>query len=195
MCIYTRQIYKDYTVNVTTISSYSALSKLIYLSNYYADCGEKIPIISGYLEGEIRRAYYGGIVDVVRHIISSGYKYDSNSHYPSAMLNDMPVGNPRVSDLKDLDRIFGFCDVTVTAPSEDVLAVPFLPAYDELGNVHCPRGVFSGSYFSEELKFARKHGYIIDVHSSILFRRGKDLFTKFICSGYKRKAMAKSDGD
>lgn len=31
-------------------------------------------------------------MDVDEHIVQNAYKYDSNSHYPAAMLNDMPVG-------------------------------------------------------------------------------------------------------
>lgn len=49
---------------------------------------------------EIRKGYYGGIVDV-EHLVQKAYKYDSNCHYPAAMLNDMPVADPVISDEKD----------------------------------------------------------------------------------------------
>ena len=32
-----------------------------------------------------------------------------NSQYPSAMLNDMPVRDPVLSNDTDLDSYFGFC--------------------------------------------------------------------------------------
>lgn len=76
-----------------------------------------------------------------QHLVSNAVKYDSNSHYPSAMLNDMPVGTPRFTDQKDLSKIFGFCFVEVTAPSEDVLRCPILPTKDANGDLYCPRGV------------------------------------------------------
>ena len=67
-------------------------------------------------------------------------KYDSNSHYPAAMLNDMPVGIPRLTDLKDLNQIFGYCYVEVTAPSEEELLCAILPTHDENGDLVCRRG-------------------------------------------------------
>ncbi len=57
------------------------------------------------------------------------------------MLNDMPVGIPRFTDQKDLSKIFGYCYVEVTAPTEDVLRCPILPTKDLNGDLHCPRGV------------------------------------------------------
>lgn len=66
-------------------------------------------------------------MDVVQHIVSGAVKYDSNSHYPAAMLNSMPVGTPRMTDCKVLGNIFGFCYVEVSAPSKDVLSCPILP--------------------------------------------------------------------
>ena len=140
---YNKTIFKDFLVNNVKISSYSALSKLVFLSNFYDDTKFKLPVISGYLEHWIRRAYKGGIVDVVQHLVSDGVKYDSNSHYPAAMLNDMPVGNGRFTDEKDLFKIFGFCFVEVTAPTEEELKCTILPTEDEDGNMHCPRGVWT----------------------------------------------------
>lgn len=127
MSTYNRSLYDDFFVNASRVCSYSALSKRVYLSDYYDKQKCRIPVISGHLESVIREAYYGGIVDVVRHIVKRAFKYDSNSHYPAAMVNDMPVGTPRLTDLKDLDKIFGFCRVEVEAPTEDVLLQPILP--------------------------------------------------------------------
>ena len=80
-------------------------------------------------------------MDVVQHLVSEAVKYDSNSHYPAAMLNAMPVGMPRFTDNKNLSEIFGFCYVEVTAPTAQELACPILPTKDENGDLHCPRGV------------------------------------------------------
>ncbi len=140
MHTYNRGVYDDFLVNVVGLSSYSGFSKRVYLSNYYDKVKDKIPVISGYLEYQIRKAYKGGVVDVCAHIVSGGYKYDSNSHYPAAMLNDMPVGIPRLTDIKDLNKIFGYCYVEVTAPSEEELLCAILPTHDENGDLYCPRG-------------------------------------------------------
>ena len=195
MNTFNRSVFERFLVNPTTVSSYSALSKKVYLTAYYPKVKQLIPVISGYIEGEIRKGYYGGIVDVVQHIVTDAYKYDSNSHYPAAMLNDMPVGNPRLSDLKDLNQIFGFCYAKITAPRVEDLKVAILPAEDDDGNIHCPRGVFYGRYFSEELKDVINYGYKVEVRSSILFDRGKDLFKEYITDLFKMKADAKEIGD
>lgn len=60
-------------------------------------------------------------------MVGGAIKYDSNSHYPAAMLNAMPVGVPRMTDEDYLYNIFGFCYAEITAPSEKVLACPILP--------------------------------------------------------------------
>jgi hypothetical protein len=64
---------------------------------------------------------------VIQHIVSRVVKYDSNSHYPAAMLNSMPVGCPRMTDCKNLNEIFGFCYAEITAPSKKILPCPILP--------------------------------------------------------------------
>jgi len=47
---YNKTVFKDFLVNAVKISSYSGLSKKVYTTNFYADTGLKIPVISGYLE-------------------------------------------------------------------------------------------------------------------------------------------------
>lgn len=196
MNTFNRSVFDKYMVNTTSLSSYSALSKKVYLTNYYRDQECSIPIISGYVESETRKGYKGGIVDVLEHIVTDGYKYDSNSHYPAAMLNTMPVGNPTLTDIKDLSKIFGFCYAKVTAPSVSELKVPLLPYTDpETDDLTCPRGTFEGMYFSEELKDVIKYGYRVEIISSIVFQRGEGLFKDFIEELFKCKAEAKMAGD
>jgi len=195
MDTFNRIVFEKFLVNATKVSSYSALSKKIYLTCYYPKIPEYIPVISGYLENEIRLGYYGGIVDVVDHIITKAQRYDSNSHYPAAMLNDMPIGNPRLSDIKDLKKIFGFCYAKITAPGESELRVPILPSVDENGEVHCPRGVIYGRYFSEELKDVERYGYKVEVISSIIFDRGKNIFNPFVTDIFGFRCDAKANGN
>jgi hypothetical protein len=60
------------------------------------------------------------------------------------MKNDMPVGCPVFSDIKDLNKIFGFSHAKITAPSEEELRVTILPVRSEDGDIICPRGSFEG---------------------------------------------------
>jgi len=41
-----------------------------------------------------------------------------NSQYPAAMLNDMPVGDPVISNDTNLDNYFGFCYANIIPPKK-----------------------------------------------------------------------------
>ena len=195
MSTFNKSIFDKYQVNTTKVRSYSALSKLVYTTKYYKETGVKIPVISGYIEKIIRKGYYGGLVDVVEHLVQKAYKYDANSHYPAAMINDMPIGNPVISDEKDINKLFGFSYAKVTAPSVDILAQPTLPFRDSRGVTTCPRGRFEGVWFTEELKDSISRGYQVEIVSTVVFKRGKGLFDKFINNLFASKAKAKEEGD
>jgi hypothetical protein len=82
-------------------------------------------MIKGELEKENRSSYFGGNVDVYINKINKGYHYDINSQYSTAMLNDMPLGDPLLSLETNLDNIFGFVFGEITAPDSDSLQIPF----------------------------------------------------------------------
>ena len=195
MSKFNRFIFDEWNINVTDTYSYSSLSWKVYLSNYYRENEFKLPIIQGYVENEIRKAYFGGVVDVVENIIVKGWKYDINSHYPAAMKNPIPVGSPVISDIKDLNKIFGFCHAKITAPSVEELRVAILPVRVENGDITCPRGSFEGTWFSEELKNAIKYGYKVEVVSSYLFRKGYNVFDKFVDGLYEHRYKAIEQGN
>lgn len=145
-------------------------------------------MIKGELEREIRSAYFGGNVDVFVNEIYEGYLYDLNSQYPAAMLNDMPVGDPVFSLETDLNNIFGFVYGEIYCPDEQILQVPFIQYKNDLNkNVVCPRGEFKRLIFSEEIKYALKFGYTIEIEYCYKFKRGKDLFTEYVKDHYEIK--------
>jgi len=107
------------------------------------------------------------------------------------MLQDMPLGSPTLSLETNLNKIFGFVYGEITCPDEQTLKVPFIQYKDSLWNMNnCPRGKFSRLIFSEEIKYALKYGYSIDVFYCWQFERGKDLFKQFIEDHYKDKLKA-----
>jgi hypothetical protein len=134
-----------------------------------------------------------GLLDVIikfnKNIVN---KYDMNSQYPKAMLNDMPIGEPVLSLEKDLNKIFGFVYAEITCPNESELQVPFIQAKDSVFSFNiCPRGKFKRLIFSEEAKYALKYGYKINVEYSYLFKKSKDLFTDYVNDHYKDKKLSK----
>lgn len=47
---YNKTIFQDFLVNAVKLSSYSALSKAVYITNFYPKVVDRIPVIEGYLE-------------------------------------------------------------------------------------------------------------------------------------------------
>jgi len=149
-------------------------------------------MIKGELEREIRSSYFGGNVDVFINVIKNAYSYDLNYQYPKAMLQDMPIGNPVLSLETNLDKIFGFVYGEIYCPSENVLKFPFIQYKDPITqNVSCPRGKFKRLIFSEEIKYALKYGYKINLEYCYQFSRGKDLFTNYVKDHYEIKKNSK----
>lgn len=152
-------------------------------------------MVKGSLETKIRSSYFGGNVEVYLNEINDAYYYDMNSQYPQAMLNDMPMGNPVLTLEKDLNKIFGFIFGKITPPGNDILRLPFIQYKDIRTNlVYCPNNKynsFNRLIFSEEIKYALKFGYKIDIEYSYVFERGKDLFKDFVNDQYELKKTAK----
>ncbi|PVU98257.1 hypothetical protein BB561_000003 [Smittium simulii] len=73
--------------NYPTISS---LALGIFLTKY-SNYDKKVSVIKGIGGQDIRKAYYGGITQVLDHEIKDGYYYDTVSQYPASMKNPMPV--------------------------------------------------------------------------------------------------------
>ena len=185
-------IFNKYNLNITKYKTLPSLAIAVYTSSYLPDnLKTEVKMIKDELEKEIRSSYFGGNVNVFINKIKTGYHYDMNSQYPKAMLNDMPVGEPVLSLEKDLDKIFGFIYGEITAPDENTLQVPFIQYRDHLTQmVSCPRGKFKRLIFSQEIKYALKFGYKIEIKYCYQFKRGKGLFTKYVTDLYELKKTA-----
>jgi hypothetical protein len=165
----------------------------VYGSTYLPDNLKfDLKIIKGELEREIRTSYFGGNVEVFINLITNGYYYDINSQYSKAMLEDMPVGDPILSLETNLDNIFGFVYGEISCPDEYTLQVPFIQFRDSYKkNIACPRGKFKRLIFSEEIKYAIKYGYTINIEYCYQFKRGKNLFTDYVNYHYEIKSSTK----
>jgi DNA polymerase type B, organellar and viral len=98
----------------------------------------------------------------------------------------MPVGIPTLVNLTIPEflenHFFGFLEVTVEAPlfNTDAGYIGLLPSKIR-GRVLCPGGIFTGWYFSEELRFALKHGYrLISIKQAYSFQLGVNTFLGLI---------------
>jgi len=154
-------------------------------------------MIKGKVESGIRKAYFGGLVLTklnYKHR-TKAYVYDVNSHYPNAMLEEIPVGNPVLSISNDLNSYFGFVLFTQYAkiiPPKN-LDFYFIPLRDENGKIITPNYSFKGIYFSELLKESIHYGYKINVMWGYKFNRGKDVFKNYVDEMYNGRLKAKLD--
>ena len=185
--------FKKYNLNITSFKTLSGLAFAAYLTSYLPDnLRSELKIVKGELEKEIRKSYFGGNVDVFANEITDGYLYDINSQYPTAMLNDMPIGDPVLSLETNINKIFGFIYGEITAPDEQTLKVPFIQYKDPITKLTvCPKGKFKRLILSEEIKYALKFGYKMDVEYCYQFKRGIDLFKDFVLDHYEIKKNSK----
>jgi hypothetical protein len=186
-------INKKYNLNVTKFKTLPGLALAAYTSNYFPNqLIPRLKMIKGGLEKRLRSSYFGGNVEVFINKIDTGYLYDMNSQYAKAMLNDMPVGDPVLSLETDLNKIFGFVYGEISCPSESELQVPFIQYRGSHFNYNsCPRGKFKRLIFSQEIKYALKYGYKINIEYSYVFERGKDLFKDYVNDHYELKKTTK----
>ena len=186
-------IYNKYQLNITKYKTISGLALAAYCSSYLPNnLKSELKMIKGELETELRSSYFGGNVDVFINEVTDAYYYDINSQYPKAMLEDMPVGNPVLSLENNLENIFGFVYGEITCPDEQTLGVPFIQYKDFIyKDVVCPRGKFKRLIFSEEIRYALKFGYTIDIEYCYQFKRGKGLFTKYVEDHFEIKSSSK----
>ena len=157
--IFRDNIFNKYQLDITRIKTLPGLALAVYMTSYIPDhLRSELKMVKGELEAEIRSAYFGGNVEVFINKISTGFLYDLNAQYPTAMLNDMPIGEPLLSLETNLENIFGFVYGEITAPNENILQVPFIQYNDPFGEMaSCPRGKFRRLIFSEEAKYFALH--------------------------------------
>ena len=193
MTKFNEKIFNLYSLNITNFVTAPKLAAAIFTSNFYKNSDDlKIKMIRGNVEKEIRQAYFGGNVDAFINKIDKAYYYDMNSQYPFAMLNDLPVGNPTLSNDTNLNNYFGFVYGEITAPSYEKLRIPYIQLRDEKSDIiSCPRGTFSRMIFSEEMKEAIKDGYSIKVKYGYKFERGINLFKDYVETFYHIKKTTK----
>jgi hypothetical protein len=111
-----KAIYFLFDIQMTECLTVSGIAMRIFLTKYYNQKNEAIPLITNKaVFDDIHSAYYGGRVEVYNPIITPGqnaYYYDVNSLYPYASLNQMPGVNctyvERITPKLELANLFGF---------------------------------------------------------------------------------------
>lgn len=195
-----KQVFLDYNADMTDSITISGLALRIFFKDFYR---ENIPNINkASLYKDIKQAYYGGITEVYKPKGKNLFYYDVNSLYPSVALQDMPglicSKLTFYTDNYNIDILFGFFYCAIETPLEGYLGL--LP-FRTINGLNFPLGKWEGWYFSEELKFAKEHGYKIKVLKGYTFNKESNVFNEYIEKVYKiksnpvnktQKVMAKS---
>lgn len=108
----------------------------------------------------------------------------------------MPGGRGKwLSDLRNskLEDLFGFVKAMIVCPKD--MSRPFLPYKEDNGQLIFPTGVFLGVYWSEELKFAEKQGYMVYPLQALQYKKVKTPFKEFVNELYSQRLEAKKKGD
>ncbi len=166
-----QKIYiEKYNIDIGSIWSTSTLSMKIFRMHFLE---LNINCLTRIVDSFIRDAYYGGATDYYYKYGENLHHYDVNSLYPFAMLKPMPtrlkVFHPNLEGF-NLSDLFGYFLVNIECPKD--MKYPFVPYRDpqiNSGGVTYPTGKWTGTYFSELLKVAVKHGYKVTLIKGYTF--------------------------
>jgi hypothetical protein len=213
---YRELILANFTIDIIEELTIGGTAMHIFLKMFYTDLdkfkaknsididrlenfkvSEVDQILIGRLTSEqdkyVRESYFGGDVDLYIPSLENGYLYDVNSLYPAMMLKDLPVGRGKFVNKithRRFKDFFGFLKVVVYANKEPYMDKPLLPLKikinGETKKVIKPNGVFVGTFFSEELKYAETLGYHFKIISGIEFQRAP-IFKNYASTLYNKR--------
>lgn len=197
---FSKTLYFNFNINMTEGMTISRLALNLFLKKYLPDVSRSllllkpeskaIPLINkNHMFNFINDAYYGGITEVYIPHGENLKGIDVNSLYPYAALNPLPgclceyieSYDPNIA--LNLDNLFGFFYAEVKTNNG---YLGLLPVRTKKGLIF-PNGEFSGTWTSEELKFARDNGYTIKVIKGYNFNKVENIFTNYVQDLYEIK--------
>ena len=183
-----REFYQDkFNIDILSCLSTASLSyKIFKLENDHS-------VLNSKEDNFIRQGYYGGYTNYFKFNLKKGYHYDVNSLYPFSMLNDMPheiTGWFSRNDAPDLNEFFGFALAKIKNPTKYEL----LPLRKDRLYYPANGSIWTGIYFSEELKAAVNYGYEVKLIEGYHFSKYRP-FDKYIEMFYNLKLEAERAGD
>jgi len=188
--LFNKYVFRKFGMQITNSLTISRLSLNIFMKDFIKDAS--IPLIKDNIYDDIKNAYYGGVTEVYKPYGENLYYYDVNSLYPFAAINSMCSNKytyvKAFNEKLILENLFGFfyCKIETTNHY-----LGLLPRRDK-GTLLMPNGNWTGWYFSEELKFAAKHGYKITVLEGYHFEKSEQVFDEYIHYLYNIKSTTKN---
>lgn len=188
-------IYSMFKLDITKYTTIPSLAFALYRTIFMPE--KTIPRITGKLHYTLKQYLTGGISDVFRGIGWNVNSYDVNSLYPWIMKHcPMPVGIPKYFSgniFLENKNPFGFFKVNVKAPLYIYIGLIPVRILTENGwRTVSPVGTWTGYCFSEEIKYAMKHGYEFEILEGYLFEKGY-IFSDYIDKLYGIKSSVVKD--
>jgi hypothetical protein len=191
-----KYIYLKYGLQITDCLTIAKLAISILYFNYLNKENKinSLPLINKpAIYNFIKLSYFGGITEVYKPFGENLFYYDINSEYPFVSKNAMPGNLVTYMELQDhevnngktleLENLFGYFYCKVKTKNN---YLGLLPLHINNNLVLC-NGEFYGVWFSEELKFAKEHGYEIQVINGYHFNKVNNIFDKFVDNLYNIK--------
>ncbi|MEM3264677.1 MAG: DNA polymerase [Thermoplasmata archaeon] len=138
------------------------------------------------IDNFFREAYYGGRVEVVKHVGTYLNYYDVNSLYPYVMSKyeyPLPEKDNFYETYSYVKGKLGIYECEVEAPD---MYIPVLPVKHN-GKLIFPVGKFSGVWCSPELDLAIEKGYKIKVKKGYVFIKTANIFKDYVDYWYNIK--------
>lgn len=131
-----------------------------------------------------RESYCGGRTEIFKPIFKKGkiYNYDVNSLYPYIMATHKMPGRKLYKTFEFKENSLGFWRCKVKAPEN--LYIPLLPKKID-GKLIYPLGNFEGVYSTNQINYARKLGYDIEITEGEVFEDLGLIFKNFILKLWK----------
>lgn len=146
----------------------------------------------------VRKALHGGRTEIFKFTYFKNLKnkflkvIDVKSLYPFICASFLfPDGRAIfTTDFKN-DKL-GYYDCIVSCP--DNMKIPFLPVKKDNKLIY-PTGKFEGTYFSEEILYAKTLGYEIEIIQGYYFTEKRDYFSEMMKFGFAKKEAKGTVGE
>lgn len=129
----------------------------------------------------MRRAYYGGRVEVYKRSHEHGQAHDRNSSYLTAMTEELPVGAHRVCGPREKIQN-GLVSATVRVPHNEYIGpLPYRSRSIWEEKLYFPTGTWSAWFSWNELEYMESNGHvqIERVHGSIQWEATEPIIQEY----------------
>lgn len=172
-------IWQDQKIDLIESLSISSLSLKLFTKNFNY---RKVPLkTKKTLDLLLREAYFGGRCEVFGNTNGKIYHYDFPGMYGICMKEKFPLGHPTWYPTEKIDMNNLMPGYYTIAWKSSGLRIPILPVKNEFGKLIFPNGIYSGTYWFEEINiFVKYGGKILSIDRALVYNDYNYVFDKFV---------------